>query len=302
MALTILITGCSNTNGFGRLTSETLARNGHRVFAAMRDIHGRNAAAAESLRAFTHESGGSIHPVEIDVTSDASVEAGVAAVLAECGGKLDAVVNNAAVPTYGLSEGFTGAQVAQVFDTNVGGLQRVNRAVLPAMRARGQGVLVHIGSTLGRTVLPTMGLYCASKFAVEAIVEAFHYELAPLGVEAILVQPGAYPTSFVHGAVQPGDPARGKEYGPIADLPEKFGATFGAMMSGPNAPNPQLVADAVTRLIEMPAGERPLRTIVDAYPEGVQAINTTCEQVQAGMLGMMGMGGLLKVAKPSPAA
>ena len=292
MALNILITGCKS--GFGRLMSETLASRGHRVFAGMRDVAGRNAGAAAELKAFTHASGGSIHPLEIDITSTASVEAGVAAALAAADGRIDVAINNAAIGQFGLLEGYTGEQVSEIFNTNVAGLQRVNSAVLPGMRARGEGLLIHIGSTIGRIVLPTMALYCATKFAVEAMVEGYAYELAPLGIEAVLIQPGAYPTGFMSGALRPAD-ARDAGYGPNAQLCDNFLASIGAMMSGPDAPNPQAVADAVLHLIETPAGQRPLRTVVDANPQATEAINGVCAQVQGGMLGMMGMGGLLKV-------
>lgn len=292
MALNILITGCKS--GFGRLMAETLARRGHRVFAGLRDVAGRNAGAAAELRAFADDSGGSIQPVEIDINSTASVEAGVAEVLAAADGRIDVAINNAAVGGFGLLEGYTGEQVAEIFSTNVGGLQRVNRAVLPGMRARREGLLIHVGSTIGRIVLPTMALYCATKFAVEAVVEGYAYELAPLGIEAVLIQPGAYPTGFMSGALRPADP-RDAGYGPNAQLCESFLAGLGGMMSGPDAPNPQAVADAALRLIETPAGQRPLRTVVDAHPQAIEAINGMCAQVQGGMLGMLGMGGLMRV-------
>jgi len=299
MALNILITGCKS--GFGRLMSESLASRGHRVFAGMRDVEGRNAGAAAELRAFTHDSGGAIHPVEIDIASTESVEAGVATALAAADGRIDVAINNAAMGSFGLSEGFTGDQVTEIFNTNVAGLQRVNRAVLPGMRARGEGLLIHIGSTIGRIVLPTMALYCATKFAVEAIVEGFAYELAPLGIESVLIQPGAYPTGFMSGALRPADP-RDEGYGPLANLPAQFMAGLAGMMVGPDAPKPQAVADAVIRLIETPAGQRPLRTVVEAHPEAVEAINGVCAQVQAGMLGMLGMAGLLKVTTRNQAS
>jgi NAD(P)-dependent dehydrogenase (short-subunit alcohol dehydrogenase family) len=300
MALNILITGCSS--GFGRLMSETLARRGHHVFAGMRDVAGRNASAAESIKAAAGDAGGSITPVEIDITSDASVEAGVGSVLKATDGRIDVAINNAAVATFGLVEAFTAEQVAKVFDTNVGGIQRVCRAVLPGMRARGEGLLIHVGSSIGRVVVPTMGLYCATKFAVEALADAYRFELAPLGVESILIQPGTHPTNIIGSAVQPTDAERVASYGPLAGLAGQLGAAFEGMLSGPNAPNSQAVADVVAGLIEMPYGERPARTVVDAQPDGTLAINAVCDQIQAGLLGAIGLGGFLKVTRREPAA
>lgn len=299
MPQNILITGCSS--GFGRLTSETLARAGHRVFASMRDVQGRNSAVAEELRGFAADGGGSITVVEIDVTSDASVEAGVASVLAATGGQIDVVVNNAGIGMYGLAESFSSEQMAHAFNVNVIGIQRVNRATLPAMRARGQGLLVHISSVLGRLVIPVIGAYGATKFAVEGLVETYRYELAPLGVEAVLVEPAGFATNIGASALPP-DAARTASYGPVGAMAQQFLAGMGAMLSAPGMPPPQVVADAIAGLVAMPAGERPARTVVDPNPQGVEAINGVCAQVQAGLLGAMGMAGMLKVTPRQPAS
>lgn len=295
----ILITG--SNSGFGRLTSESLARSGHRVFASMRDITTRNAQAAEELRSFTSESGGAIHPIEIDVTSDESVARGVAAAL-EQAGHLDVAINNAGLGSWGLTEGFTPAQLASLFDLNVCGPHRINRAVLPGMRERGSGLLIHVTSMVGRIVFPAMGTYCSSKFALEALAEAYRYELSATGVDSIIVQPGAYPTKFMTGMLLPADSSRAPGYGPLAQLPEQLAAGLAGMLSGDSAPNPQAVADAIVRLIDTPAGTRPLRTVVDAHPEGAEAINQVCAQVQAGAMTGMGLDGLLKLAVRSQAS
>ena len=291
--LNVLVTG--SNSGFGRLISETLARRGHRVFAAMREVGTRNAKIAEELRGLTFEHGGSIVPVEIDVCSDASVEHGIDAVLEQSGGRIDVAINNAAVGSIGLAEGFTPAQVESLFNANVFGPQRIDRAVLPGMRERGAGLLIHVTSTGGRFVLPGMGLYCASKFALEALAEAYRYELAPLGVDSVIVEPGAYPTPFTSRAMGPGDRTRAPGYGPLAGFREQMVAATERMNADPGAGDPQEVADAVLRLIEIPVGQRPLRTVVDAHPEGVRAINAVCEQVQAAALGAMQMSFMLQV-------
>jgi len=293
-SLNILITG--SNSGFGRLTAETLARKGHRVFASMRDLATRNAGAAEELRAFKAEGGGSIVPVEIDVGSDASVEHGVDSVLEQSDDRIDVAINNAGVATLGLEEGYTSSQIESLFNTNVFSQHRINRAVLPGMRARGQGTIIHITSCIGRMVIPAMGLYCATKFALEALAEAYHYELAPLGIDVIMVQPGAFPTAFGSKSMLPGDRSRAPGYGPLAGFEQQFAASMEGMLNGPGAGNPQDVADAVLRLIELPVGQRPLRTIVDAHPEGVQAINDVCAQVQGGLLGAMQLGFMQQVA------
>lgn len=298
--LNILITG--SNSGFGRLTSEGLARAGHRVFAGMREAKGRNVKAAQELAALQTDSGGSVTAVELDPNSDASVEHGVAQVLELAGGRIDVVVNNAGTAGLGLAEGFTSAQIEAMFNLNVFGPQRINRAVLPGMRARGDGLLIHVTSGIGRMVMPAMAVYCASKFALEALAEGYHYELAPLGIDVVIVQPGAYPTPLANNMMGPGDPTRAPGYGPMAQLGEQMGGAMAAMLSGPGAGDPQDVADAILKLVATPVGQRPLRTVVDAHPEGVIAINTVCAQVQAGLLGAMQLGFMLEVTPRSSAS
>ncbi|WP_013587553.1 SDR family NAD(P)-dependent oxidoreductase, partial [Paraburkholderia phenoliruptrix] len=163
MPKNILITGASS--GFGRDTAQTLARAGHRVFASMRDSAGRNQPHADTLRA------GGLHVIELDVTDDASVERGVALVLQNAG-RLDVLINNAGIGSAGVSEAFTTRQVQALFDVNVFGIQRTLRAVLPAFRKQGEGLVVNIGSILGRVTFPFFGLYGASKFAIEALTDS----------------------------------------------------------------------------------------------------------------------------------
>src|SRR5436309_10618187 len=178
MSKTILITGASS--GFGRDTAETLHRAGHTVYASMRAAEGKNREAAEALRKL------GIKTVELDVSDDASVEAGVKTVLAEAG-KIDVLVNNAGIASAGVTEAFTTEQSKAIFDTNVIGLLRVTRAVLPSMRQQHDGLIINIGSILGRVTFPFVGIYGASKFAVEALTDSLRYEVFQLGVEVVEV-------------------------------------------------------------------------------------------------------------------
>src|SRR6185369_7702056 len=118
---------------------------------------------------------------------------GVENVLAEAG-TIDVLVNNAGIGSAGVTEAFTAEQATAIFDTNVIGLLRATRAVLPSMRQQRDGLIINIGSILGRVTFPFFGIYGASKFAVEALTDGFRYELSQLGIDVVLVQPSAYPT------------------------------------------------------------------------------------------------------------
>ncbi|MEM1042475.1 MAG: SDR family oxidoreductase [Bacteroidota bacterium] len=290
----VLVTGSSS--GFGLLIARTLLTGGHTVFATMRAPEGRNAEAAADLSAFADETSGTVHILDLDVTSDASVDQAVQRAIS-LEGHIDVVVNNAGFGGGGLTETFTVPQFETMFDVNVFGVQRVNRAVLPAMRARGKGLLVHISSTLGRVVLPFSGAYTASKFAVEGLAESLRYELAPTGVDVAIVQPGGFGTNFFDSMVPGADDARAESYGPLAEMPGQMWSGVGEMLQGDDAPDPQEVADAVATLIATPAGERPLRVVVDPMTggDGAKAINETAAHVQQQTLEGFGMEGLLSV-------
>src|SRR5262245_56349353 len=214
MSKRILITGASS--GFGRDTAKTLHRAGHTVYASMRGAQGKNREAAEALSKL------GIKTVELDVCDDASVEAGVKNVLAEAG-KNDVHVNNAGIASAGVTEAFTAEQAKVIFDTNVIGLLRVTRAVLPSMRQRHDGLVINIGSILGRVTFPFFGIYGASKMAVEALTDSLRLEVSRLGVEVVEVQPSAYPTNMYATIQTPAGIDVTKSYGEVGQIP---GAMF----------------------------------------------------------------------------
>src|SRR5207245_2008155 len=196
MEQTILVTG--STSGFGRLTVETLARQGYRVFAGMRAAAGKNAPAAEALRALAQREALALQIVEIDVTDDASGERAIAEII-ETTSRLDVVVNNAGVSYSGPLEAFTLEQVRQQFETNVFSVLQVNRAALPQMREQGSGLLLQIGSIAGRLALPFLGLYGATKLALEGLTESYRYGLAPFGLDTAVLESVAFlVTIYVH--------------------------------------------------------------------------------------------------------
>jgi len=254
----MLVSG--SNSGFGRLIVETLARQGHSVFAGIRASATRNAAAAQELTTLARQDGLALSVVDLDVTDDASVERAVGVVM-EARGRLDVVVNNAGIAALGPTEAFTLEQVRQQFDPNVFGVLRMNRAALPHMRAQGSGLLVQIGSVLGRIAYPFTGLYAATKFALEGLTEAYRLELAALGIDAVIVEPGAYPTNLMTNEMFADDPAR---LGPYEAFMTQVSSMMAAAAAGAagSTPDPQEVANTVAHLIAMPAGTRPLRTVV----------------------------------------
>ena len=285
----VLITGSST--GFGRLFAETLARKGHTVFATMRDPGGRNAKNGSEIRTLAERDSLPIYVLELDVTDDASVERAVDAAIAKAG-RIDVVINNAGYFVSGLAEAVTTEQAQRLMDANFFGPVRVNRAVLPHMRRQRSGVLMHISSGAGRVVLPSMGLYCASKFALEALAEAYNYELAAQGIESVIVEPGQYETPIFGNTVTAADEARTNTYGAVKQFPDKVNAALSS-----TAGNAQEVADTVLRIIETPAGERQLRYFVSPQNFGVDEINALSKQVQANVLEAFGLAADTKFLK-----
>ncbi len=274
MTKTILITGAST--GFGRDTAETLARTGYNVFASMRGPDDKNREHADALR------GQNIEVVELDVTDSESVDHAVAAVIAKAG-RIDVLINNAGVAAAGVSEAVTPEQASALFDVNVIGLHRVTRAVLPELRRHNDGLIINIGSIVGRVTFPFFGFYGASKFAVEALTDSFRYELSQLGIDVALVQPSAYPTEIYASATQPADAARAAEYGTVGEIPGAMFRQFATMFSAPDAPDPHDIAEAIAKLIVTPKGDRPARTVVGAS-FGADTLNDATAPVQAGVV------------------
>src|SRR6266704_1692902 len=286
MSKTILITGTSS--GFGRDTAETLRRAGHTVYASMRGAEGKNHQAAEALRKL------GIKTVELDVSDDTSVEAGVKTVLAEAG-KIDVLVNNAGIASAGVTEAFTTEQAKAIFDTNVIGLLRVTRAVLPSMRQQHDGLIINIGSILGRVTFPFVGIYGASKFAVEALTDSLRYEVSQLGVEVVEVQPSGYPTNFFANLQTPAGTEVTKSYGEVGQIPDAMFKNFISMFEGKEAPNPHDVAEAVARLVGQSKGSRATRTVVGAA-YGSDKANDDIAPVQAKVVEALGLSHLEKIA------
>jgi len=237
MTKKILITGASG--GFGRLIVLTLLRKGHLVAASMRDINGKNKTVADELS----KAGAKI--IEIDVTDDTSVSNGVKKAIADLNG-LDVLLNNAGLGVLGMQEFFTPADFQNVFDINVFGVQRMNRAVVPYFREKKDGLIVYTSSLLGRIALPFYGAYQASKWALEALAENYRVELSGFGIENCIVEPGGYPTAFSDNLLRPSDKSRGAAYGDFAKVPEIALQNFENVLKNNPQQDPQKVADVLS--------------------------------------------------------
>jgi NAD(P)-dependent dehydrogenase (short-subunit alcohol dehydrogenase family) len=184
--LKVLVTGASS--GIGRATALEFARRGHEVFAAARraDELDRLSAAEERIDA-----------IPMDVTDRVSVASAVTRVDELTKGYgIDVLINSAGYALGGPVEVLSGDAVEHQFQTNVFGLLDVTRAFLPQMRSRGSGRIVNVSSVVGRVAFPGMGVYAATKFALEALSDALRMELAPFGVKVILIEPGFVKTDI----------------------------------------------------------------------------------------------------------
>ncbi len=184
----ILITGTNS--GFGYLTAKGAAAKGHTVYAGMRNTTNRNADKADELNGIEN-----ITVVEIDVTHPTQVQSAIEGII-EKEGKLDVLINNAGYYGGGITETFSEQDMENMFNVNVKGPWRTIKSSLPQMRKQGEGLIINISSGLGRFSAPFMTMYNSTKFALEGLTEGLHYEVRPLGVDAVLVQPGAFPTEI----------------------------------------------------------------------------------------------------------
>ncbi len=276
----ILITGCSS--GFGRLMAEKFAREGAKVFATMR---GLPRPEGDELIALAKAEQLDLQVIEIDVTSDQQVAAGVAEAERIAGGALDVLVNNAGMSTAGPIEIQDMAATRLMFETNVFGAQRMIRAVLPAMRAAKSGQIFNITSQLGRVIVPAYGQYSPTKFALEALSEALAYELVPHNIDVTIIQPGGYPTKIwanAHAHTQKLLDRSDEKH--LSGYPELI-AQLRAGSQGGGSTDPMDVPIAIGQIIAMPPGTRPLRREIHPGLKPQIAINQVCAKVQVGWLG-----------------
>jgi len=246
MSKTIFITGASK--GFGRIWTEALLKRGDKVVATARTL-----SLLEDLKTTYGEN---VHTIQLDVTDRDAVFA-AAQEAKDHFGKIDVVINNAGFGLFGAVEETTEQQARDQFEPNFFGLLWVTQAFIPVMREQGGGHIIQISSILGVVTFPTLGLYNASKFAVEGLTESLAPEVAQFGIKLTLLEPNAYQTDWIgaHAVHTEANPLYNK-------VKEDLYASFGDDFFG----KPEATADLVLKVVD--SENPPLRIFVgkQCYP------------------------------------
>jgi NAD(P)-dependent dehydrogenase (short-subunit alcohol dehydrogenase family) len=296
MSKVIVITGASS--GFGRLTANALAKAGYTVYASMRQTTGRNAPQAADVEKFAKENNVDLRPIELDVSSEKSVEAAIDRIIADHG-MLDIVIHNAGHMVFGPAEAFTPEQLAELYDINVLSAQRVSRVVLPKMRKQREGLLIWVSSSssAGGTP-PYLAPYFAAKAGMDAMATQYARELALWGIETSIIVPGAFTSGTNHfaRAGAPADTERAAEYeaGPYKGYGKKIQEAFAAIV--PPDADANMVADAIVKVVDLPFGKRPFRVHIDPTQDGAEVAFAVIDRVRDEMLRRVGLAELLTPA------
>jgi NAD(P)-dependent dehydrogenase (short-subunit alcohol dehydrogenase family) len=296
--VTIVITGASS--GFGALSARALADAGHTVYAGMRDAAGRNAPQVAAAKQYAAENDVDLRTLELDVSAQDSVDGAVEAILSEQG-SLDVLVHNAGHMVTGPAEAFTPDQLAEIYDTNVLGTQRLNRAALPHLRARRQGLVLWVGSSSTRGGTPPyLAPYFAAKAGMDAMAVSYAAELARFGIETSIIVPGAFTSGTNHFAHSghPADERVAAEYEALyPQLMERVGERLADL-----TPDPADIADvaaAIVRVVDMPHGRRPFRVHIDPADDGAAVVNAVADRIRVEFLTRIGLEDLLHPHAPA---
>ena len=249
---TVLITGCSS--GFGKLTAKKFHEEGWNVIATMR--------APEKEKELTDTDGMLV--TRLDVTDVDSIKTAVAEGL-DTFGSIDALVNNAGYGGHAFLEQYTDSQIQAMFDTNVFGVIKVSREVLPLMRKQRSGSIINVTSMVGHVGIALTSVYSATKYAVQGLSEAMSIEYKPFNISVKTVAPGAYGTNFTAATdnnLETGDDE-------IRENAQKIAAHFAGLVEqmlhqGGKEADPQEVADIIYRCV---TEDTPTHNIVGADSE-----------------------------------
>ncbi|MEU1598307.1 SDR family oxidoreductase [Streptomyces sp. NPDC005708] len=294
MSSIVLITGASS--GFGALTSRALADHGNIVYAGMRQTTTRNAPQVRAAADYNREHNVDLRSIELDVNSQESVDAAVAQVFAEHG-RIDVLIHNAGHMVTGPIEAFTTEQLAELYDINVLSTQRVNRAVLPHLRAAGKGLVIWVSSTSVKGGTPPyLGPYFAAKAGMDSLAVTYAGELARWGVETSIVVPGSFTSGTNHFA-HSGKPedtdieaAYETKYPGLVDQVAKKLADL-----APADADASMVSDEIARIVALPVGERPYRVHIDPANDGSEEVSNVADRIRHEFLARVGLADLLTV-------
>lgn len=289
----ILITGASS--GFGLMTARHLASAGHIVYASMLN---EDAKAIQSFKEL--KSKHTVKPIILDVTSQQSCNDAVATIL-QNEKQLDVVVHNAGAMCFGPAESFTPETYIRYFDINCVGTQRLNRAFLPHMRSRRDGLIIWNSSTSTRGgTTPFLAPYFAAKAAMDSLAVTYSTELTRFGIETSIVVPGAFTRGTNHFA-HAGQPdskkiadeylGEGKPYHGVSDEMLKKLARL-----EPEWADPEEIARQIVKIVDTEKGKRPFRVHVDPIDDGAEAVNEVADLKRQEMFERIGMEELLKPA------
>ncbi|WP_367318257.1 SDR family oxidoreductase [Streptomyces sp. HUAS ZL42] len=297
MSNIVVITGASS--GFGALTARALADAGHTVYAGMRQTTTRNAPQVEAACVYSKEHNVDLRSVELDVTSQESVDTAISRILDEHG-RIDVLIHNAGHMVTGPTEAFTPEQLADLYDVNVLSTQRVNRAALPSMRHAGRGLVLWVSSTSVKGGTPPyLAPYFAAKAAMDSLAVSYAAELARWGVETSIVVPGAFTSGtnhFTHSG-RPSDHDVEAEYETkYAGLVRQVGEKLTAL--APEGAEASLVSDEIARIIALPAGQRPHRVTIDPIDDGSEEVSDVADRIRREFLTRVGLADLLTVSQP----
>ncbi|MDX6259708.1 MAG: hypothetical protein QOH84_1396 [Kribbellaceae bacterium] len=296
MGNVVVITGASS--GFGALTARALADRGNTVYAGMRETTGRNAPQVQAAADYSAEQGVDLRSIELDVNSQASVDAAIARIIDEQG-RIDVLVHNAGHMVVGPAEAFTPEQLEELYDVNVLSTQRVNRAALPHLRTRGKGLVVWVSSSSVKGGTPPyLAPYFAAKAAMDSLAVSYAAELARFGIETSIVVPGSFTSGtnhFAHSG-RPADAAVEAEYEThYAGLMEQVSQKLAAL--APADADASLVSAEIARIVDLPVGRRPFRVTIDPANDGSQEVSDVADRVRREFLTRIDLADLLSIAQ-----
>ncbi|MGW5591281.1 SDR family oxidoreductase [Streptomyces sp. NPDC003857] len=292
----IVITGASS--GFGALTARALADAGHTVYASMRQTTGRNAPQVQAAADYAHEHNVDLRSIELDVNSQDSVDTAIKRIQAEHG-HIDVLIHNAGHMVTGPAEAFTPDQLAELYNVNVLSTQRVNRAALPGMRRRGQGLVLWVSSTSVKGGTPPyLAPYFAAKAGMDSLAVSYAGELARWGVETSIIVPGSFTSGtnhFTHSG-RPDDTAVEAEYETrYAGLMDQVATKLAAL--APEGATASLVSDEIARIIALPTGQRPFRVHIDPADDGSEEVSEVADRIRREFLTRIDLADLLTVQR-----